>query len=309
MMETFDLDTASGTALQCYRWLPDQAPKATIQIAHGMGEHAKRYDWTAQQLNSAGYAVYAADHRGHGATCQSSPGAQLGDLGPGGWDKTIADVHDLHLAISRDYPDLPQVLFGHSMGAMITQQYLYRFGDSLSAAVISGSPGFGGRFQLWLSHTIARFESWRHGHDGESALLDKLLFGDANKPFESPDATGFEWLSRDPSQVGKYIDDPLCGFVLRAGSVAEMVAGSRQARSKAAIASLPAQLPVYLFSGSEDPVHSEEKGLQRILTVYRHSFSKVTYKLYSGGRHEMLNETNRQEVIDDLARWLSTTLN
>jgi len=191
---------------------------------------------------------------------------------------------------------------------MLTQQYLYRHADGLSAAVISGSPGFGGAFQLWLSHTIARFERWRHGAAGESPLLQKMIFGDANKSFDGPDATGFEWLTRDTEQMQRYVDDPLCGFVLRSGSLADLFAGAREARRRESVRGIPGNLPVYVFSGSDDPVHGEQKGLNRLLGAYREQLENVTSKLYPGGRHEMLNETNRQEVVDDLRRWLAGAL-
>lgn len=307
-METRTLNTSSGTELTYYVWLPEQAPTATLQIAHGMGEHAQRYDWFANQLTARGFAVYAGDHRGHGATRIGAPSMQLGDMGPGGWDATIKDMHELHQLVSQTHDALPHVLMGHSMGSMLTQQYLYRHPDGLSAAIISGSPGFGAWFPVWLLHTIARFESWRHGHDGESALLDKMLFGNSNENFDSDTATGFEWLSRDPDEVQKYVDDPLCGFVLRAGSVAEMLSGSREAKRSKSVARLPQLLPIHIFSGSADPVHDEEKNLQRMLKAYRGVCSNVSYQIYPDGRHEMLNETNRQQVADDLIGWLASVL-
>ena len=221
-METLTLDVADGHTMHCYRWLPESDPIATVQIAHGMGEHAARYDWTAGHLTDAGFAVYAQDHRGHGLS--SSPEG-YGDMGEDGWNRTISDAAELTSHIKADHPGLPHALVGHSMGSMLSQQYLYRFGSELDAAVLSGSPGLGSPFQLWLSHTIARFESWRHGFDAHSELLQNLLFGKSNEPFDGPNATGFEWLSRDPAQVQLYVDDPACGFVLRAGSVANLMAG------------------------------------------------------------------------------------
>jgi len=304
-MEAHVIETTRGTRLHYYRWLPAGTPVATIQIAHGMGEHAARYDWAARELNAAGYAVYADDHRGHGRTAADDG---LGDLGADGWNRTISDAYDLHRQIGADFPDLPHVLLGHSMGAMLTQQYLYRHAGGLSAVVISGSPGFGGAFQLWLSHTIARFERWRRGPAGESPLLQKMIFGDANKNFDGPGATGFEWLSRDAEQVQRYVDDPLCGFVLRSGSLADLFAGAREARRKESVDGIPTDLPVYVFSGADDPVHGEQKGLERLLDAYRRQLDNVTWKIYPGGRHEMLNETNRQEVMDDLRGWLASTL-
>jgi len=304
-MESFILDTSSGTRLHYYRWLPDADVLGTIVIAHGMGEHARRYDWVAGQLNSAGYAVYAPDHRGHGATAVDQ---QYGDMAEDGWNKVIADVHDLVALATLQNPEVPRVLLGHSMGAMLTQQYLYRYPETLDAAVISGSPGFGSPFQLWLTHLIARFERWRHGASGESALLDKMIFGDANSSFESEGASGFEWLTRDKAQMQAYVDDPQCGFVLRAGSLANLFAGAREARRKTSVRQLPHQLPVYIFSGADDPVHGDEAGLRRLLDAYTGQLERVDYVLYPGGRHEMLNETNRQQVMDDLTGWLARTV-
>ncbi len=304
-METLTLTVTDGHNMHYYRWLPDEDPVATLQIAHGMGEHAARYDWTARHLTDAGFAVYAQDHRGHG---RSSAEDRYGDMGEDGWNRTISDAAELTNAIKGNHPGLPHALVGHSMGSMLSQQYLYRFGGELDAAVLSGSPGLGSPFQLWLSHTIARFEAWRHGHDGQSELLQNLLFGKSNEPFDGPDATGFEWLSRDPEQVQLYVDDPACGFVLRAGSVANLMAGAREARKKSFIADIPADLPIYVFAGQADPVHGEEKGLNRLLKRYRERIEQVDYRLYPDGRHEMLNETNRDEVVTDLITWLRQTL-
>ena len=304
-LKTLTLERPDGHVMHYYRWLPEGDPVATIEIAHGMGEHAARYDWTAGRLTEAGFAVYAQDHRGHGA---SSSLESFGDMGEDGWNRTIEDAEALREHIKTTYPNVKHALLGHSMGAMLTQQYLYRFGSGLDAAVISGSPGLGTPFQLWLSHLLARFEAWRLGADAHSEFLQGQLFGKSNEPFEGEDATGFEWLSRDADQVQKYVDDPACGFVLRAGSLANLMAGAREARKKEAVAGIPADLPVYVFSGSADPVHGEEKGLERLLARYRARLQHVDYRLYPDGRHEMLNETNRDEVAADLVNWLRQTL-
>jgi len=304
-MQTQTLNVADGHTMHYYRWMPAGDPVATVQIAHGMGEHALRYDWTAGHLTDAGFAVYAQDHRGHGA---SSTPESYGDMGQDGWNRTISDAAELTKYMKSKHPGLPHALVGHSMGSMLAQQYLYRFGKDLDAAVLSGSPGLGSPFQLWLSHTIARFEAWRHGADGHSDLLQNLLFGKSNEPFDGPNATGFEWLSRDSAQVNLYVDDPACGFVLRAGSVANLMAGAREARKKSFIADIPAELPVYVFAGQADPVHGEERGLNRLLARYRAQIKQVEYRLYPDGRHEMLNEANRDEVAADLVGWLKQTL-
>lgn len=304
-MDTLTLTMSDGHVMHGYRWLPSAPPWATVQIAHGMGEHAARYDRFAGRLTDSGFAVYAQDHRGHG---RSATPETWGDMGEDGWNRTISDAAELRGQIAREHPGLPHALVGHSMGAMLTQQYLARFGEGLDATVLSGSPGLGAPFQLWLSHTIARFEAWRLGPAGHSELLQNMIFGKSNEPFDGDGATGFEWLSRDAVEVQKYVDDPACGFVLRAGSLAGLMAGAREARRKRTVEKIPAELPVYVFSGSADPVHGEEKGLERLLKAYRARLTSVDYRLYPDGRHEMLNETNRDEVSTDLIDWLTRTL-
>jgi alpha-beta hydrolase superfamily lysophospholipase len=297
--EEVEFVASDGKEIHCYRWHVAGKPRAIVQIAHGMGEHAARYRDVARRLVAAGYAVVANDHRGHGDTAGLE---HLGDFGPGGWDRVIADTYEINAHVADQFPGTPRVLLGHSMGAMLTQQYLYRHGATLQGVVISGSPGLGAIFQLFLMHTIARFERARLGADATSALLDRLVFGAANDPFEGD--TGFEWLSRDAEQVRRYVADPFCGFVLRTGGLCDLFAGARQARKKKWIAQIPTQLPIYVFSGSADPVGT---GLQRLEKRYRAAgIADLTVRMYEGGRHEMFNETNRDEVIDDLICWLDS---
>lgn len=295
---------SDGARIQRYRWSADNA-RAIIHISHGMGEHAARYDRVARALNDAGYTVYANDHRGHGLT---APPGQQGWLGEDGWNRLITDLREMIRAEKKAHPGVPMVLFGHSMGSMASQQYICRYGKSIDAVVLSGSPGFSSGLQSFMSRSIARFERWRLGADADSELLQGLLFGKSNEPFESDEATGFEWLSRDADEVRAYIDDPMCGAVLTAGSLVDLFNGARRAADPKIIAAIPQQLPVYVFSGSDDPVHGEEKNLSRLLARYRDRLADVTYRLYPGGRHEMLNETNRDAVTRDLIVWLNKAL-
>jgi alpha-beta hydrolase superfamily lysophospholipase len=297
--DVFGFVASDGKEIQCYRWLGAGRPRAMVQIAHGMGEHAKRYRDIARRLVAAGYAVVANDHRGHGDTAGPE---HLGDLGPGGWDRVIEDAFEINAHVGAQLPGVPRVLLGHSMGAMLTQQYVYRHGSTLQAVVISGSPGIGAALQLFVMHTIARFERARLGAAVSSPLLDRLVFGAANDPFEGD--TGFEWLSRDAEQVRRYVEDPYCGFVLRTGGMCDLFAGAREARRKKSIALIPKTLPIYVFSGGADPVFAGT-GLQRLEARYRKAgIVDLTVRLYEGGRHEMFNETNRDEVTDDLLAWL-----
>ncbi len=303
-VEEFEFAASDGTSLHCYRWSPTSKPRAAIHIAHGMGEHAARYDALGRELANEGYLVVADDHRGHGRT--AAPGTH-GDLGSDGWNRVVQDFREINEHFDALAPGAPKVLLGHSMGSMLSQLYVNRHGHSIDALVLSGSPGIGTPFSLWLSHTIARIERLRLGREAVSALMDRLIFGAANEPFEGE--TGFEWLSRDAEQVKRYVEDAHCGFVLRVGSLCDMFAASRDARKPARIANVPAALPVFVFSGSADPVHGEGKGIERLLARYRAAgLERVTHKLYPEGRHEMLNEINRDEVVRDLLDWLHITL-
>jgi alpha-beta hydrolase superfamily lysophospholipase len=303
-MEQFSLTASDGHEVACFAW-PVEQPRAVIQLSHGMGEHARRYDLTAQQLNAQGYSVYANDHRGHGDTS----GPALGYMGADGWNRSLADMYELNRLIAGKHPNVKLALFGHSMGSMLAQQYITRYGCSIDALVLSGSPGFKKTRLGFISGWMMKFEQWRFGPDGDSELMQKALFGSNNDPFDGPSATGSEWLSRDQAQVDLYVNDDKCGFVLTPGSLIDLSQGSAITQNKLSIDKIPQNLPVYVFSGSEDPVHGERVDLDRMVNAYRkRGLTDLSYKLYPGGRHEMLNETNQQEVIDDVLAWMDTRL-
>jgi len=305
----FELRSLDGQRFACCSWLPTDDPRAIVQIAHGMGEHKDRYADVAEALTTQGYAVYASDHRGHGGTIADNlPGA----MGKDGWRLTLTDMNYLAEYSMRAHPGRPSVLLGHSMGAALSQQYLYLYGHHLSGAVLSGSPGFGNPLQFMLLQLIARAEALRSGPDMQSALLQGLLFGQNNKVFEQAapnDAlTGFEWLSKDGHQVAAYLNDSKCGFVLSPASLAQFFSGMRQACDARNVRAIKKRLPVYVLSGADDPVHNNQRGLIKLVETYRRAGLRVEYKLYPEGRHEMLNETNRVEVVAQLLDWLGATL-
>ncbi|MGI9324997.1 MAG: alpha/beta fold hydrolase [Pseudomonadales bacterium] len=307
--EQIPLRGDDGQEIYAVRWLPDlstgSAPRGSIVIAHGMGEHILRYEPLARALTEAGYAAYGKDHRGHGRTADPS---SLGDMGEDGWNKSITDTRNMVELARSEQRQSPCVLLGHSMGAMLGQQFLYRHGYLLDAVVLSGSPGFGNPLAGLVSLLIAQFERLRLGGSGESALMQKLLFGKSNDAFDGPTATGFEWLSRDPEQVQHYVDDDFCGFVLRTASLVRLFNGAREAARETNVRTIPKTLPLYIFSGSDDPVHDDQSNLQRMLEKYRAVGLQPEYKIYPGGRHEMFNETNSDEVTTDLLDWLARTL-
>jgi alpha-beta hydrolase superfamily lysophospholipase len=299
----FTHQASDGKTLFVYRFLPDEGTpvKAIVHLAHGMAEHAARYARVAEALTAAGYAVYVNDHRGHGKT--ASP-EELGFFAEkDGFARVVGDLVELVAHEKKEHPDLPLLLIGHSMGSYMVQEFIIDHGREIAGAVISGSAG---KPNLLASagRLVARAERLRAGARGKSKLLGDLSFGAFNKQF-APTRTAFDWLSRDVAEVDKYVTDPLCGFdvttslwvdVLDAlGSIARP---ERQAR-------IPKDLPIYVFSGSEDPVSEKTKSLEQLLAAYRLAGVRdVAHRFYPGARHETLNETNRDEVTRDLITWL-----
>jgi len=291
-------------ALFVYRWLPENPVKAVVQIAHGWGEHAGRYARIADALCREGYAVYANDHRGHGHTARTPE--ELGFFsGRDGWTKCAGDLWQLHQHIAASHPDAPIVILGHSMGSFMTQQFISEHGDVLAGAVLSGSngaPPSSARVGVWLAY----LERLRVGPRGKSRLMNRLVFGAFNKPFE-PARTPFDWLSRDPAEVDRYIADPLCGafestvqlYIDVLGALPDVGKVARQAR-------IPKKLPIYIFGGTRDPVGSN---IEELVEAYRAAgIQDVRHQFYVRGRHESLNETNRDEVTRDLIQWLNSVV-
>jgi len=299
-MEQYFFTSSDNTKINAYRWKPEGSPKALIHISHGMGEHAARYDWTARKLTESGYLVTANDHRGHGKTAEV-----LGDFGENGWALMVSDLSELIKSNAKEYPDIPVILFGHSMGSMLGEHFVTQFAEDIDILVLSGSPGFSPSLLGWISRQLCRFENWRLGPRKESALLNFLIFGASNKNFEAEGDTGFEWLSREASEVKQYVEDPLCGFVPFPASLKGMFEGVKHMQDKNNILCIPKSLPIYLFSGSADPVHGEMANINRLLAAWKNQGLEIETCFYEDGRHEMLNETNKEEVIQSVIDWLA----
>ncbi|MBK8470355.1 MAG: alpha/beta hydrolase [Actinomycetales bacterium] len=297
-----------GTPLHVFRWLPDAParPKAVVQLAHGMAEHAARYARFAEVLTDAGYAVYADDHRGHGRTAGSLERA--GYLADGnGWQIVVDDLYAVSHAIGEEQPGLPLYFFGHSMGSMLGRSYAIRHGEELAGLVLSGTSGDPGVLGV-AGRAIAAVEARVRGRKTPSPLLDKLTFGGFNKPFE-PGRTKFDWLSRDPAEVDFYIEDPFCGFVCSAGFFQDLLGGVSFINADSQVAKIPRTLPILLMSGAEDPVGGQTKGVQSVAEQLRRlGVHDVAVHFYADARHEILNEINRDEVMADVVEWLDAHL-
>ena len=301
--ETFTFKASDGVQIFTYKWMPDEASvvKGAVQIAHGMAEHAARYERFAEALTKAGYAVYANDHRGHGKTAGSQE--EIGCFADeNGWEKVVEDMHTLTSIIKKDYPKKPFFLFGHSMGSFLSRHYSMLYANELSGLVLSGTggdPGIIGKIGLLIAKMDARI----HGKKAKSEIMNKLSFGAFNGAFK-PNRTDYDWLSRDNAEVDKYISDPLCGTVFTAGFFCEMLGGIGYINKKENIAKIPKNLPIYIFSGAKDPVGASTKGVTQVYkTLKAAGLGDLTLKFYENGRHEMLNEINRDEVFKDMIAW------
>ena len=297
----FQITTPDGHIIHGTHW-PAAKPCGIVQIFHGLGEHHGRYARFAALANAEGLAVVAHDHRGHGEHAEL-PG-HFADAK--GWQKLIDDGLLVNEWIGEQYPGLPLVLLGHSMGSYIAQYFTMQHFQRVSALLLSGST-WPNRLSLFAGRILALVESKRIGLRGKSPLLDKLGINDFNKPFE-PARTRMDWLSRDDDEVDRFIDDPLCGGPYTCGLWLDLLGGLRAITSDDVLLRIPANMPLLLTGGSDDPIGGD-KGITRLAMHYAQTgHSRLAVKIYQGGRHEMFNETNRDEFSTDVIAWIRQRL-
>lgn len=302
----FRFKSDEGTEIFVYKWLPEENVeiKGVVQIAHGMAETAARYERLAKKLTEEGFAVYANDHRGHGKTAGSVE-AQGVLADSDGFDWMVKDVHKLTGIIKENYGSLPVFLLGHSMGSFVTQKYMMLYGNELKGAILSGTNGKQG-LMLTVASFIANGECKKNGRNAKSPKMNQMSFGSFNNSFK-PARTDFDWLSRDNAEVDKYIADPYCGAMFTAGFFYDFLQGLKSLEKQENLTKIPKNLPVYLFSGALDPVGKAGKGVKSLFESYKAlGIKDVSMKLYEGARHEMFNETNRDEVTADLVKWINS---
>lgn len=278
---TISVESNDGIALQTYRWAPDGKPRAVVQLQHGLAEHAARYHRFAAALTEAGYLVYGPDGRGSGRTAHGN----FGDWGPDGWPGWVEDLDCLNRRIRADQPGLKVALFGHSLGSFASQQYVLDHSADIDAMVLSGTSDVG------------PMSAQRAG--------DKPFdLSDFNAPFDH--RTGYEWLSRDEAEVDAYVADPACGFVAPPFKGIESRARCSDPEQ---VAYVRAGLPILLISGDADPLAGGGALIKAVADRYHAAgVTDVTTRLYPQGRHEMLNETNRDEVTADILSFLDRTV-
>ncbi|MGG3467188.1 lysophospholipase [Neobacillus pocheonensis] len=303
-MKSFTFKSDDGVEIFTRKWDSESKtrPNAIIQIAHGMAEHIERYDNFANELVSHNFIVYGNDHRGHGITAQlNNCSGYFAD--EQGFEKVVRDMHLLTTRIEKEYPDVPIILFGHSMGSFLSRRYIQLYGDNLAGVILSGTggnPGIMGK----IGQLIAAREMRKKGPQTPSSLLNNLTFGSYNKGFK-PTRTEFDWLSREDREVDKYIEDPMCGGIFTSGFFNDLLTGIESINKPENLKMIPTKLPIFLISGREDPVGSNAKGVLKTFKAYQQAgIEDVTYQLYEGARHEILNETNKEDVYADIINWI-----
>ena len=287
---------SAGGKQQVYglAYVPEQ-PRGMVQIAHGMAEHMGRYREFMDVLAKQGYIVFGSDHLGHGKTAKSKE--ELGDFGPqDGFDRLVTDLHQMTMYMQGQYPGMPVFFLGHSMGSFALRLYLTRYGKELQGAVLSGTGGK--RAGAALMGALCR-----KGGGKPNRLVDRLAFGSFNRGIPHP-RTSFDWLSRDGERVDDYIADPLCGFLFTTRSFGELFSAIARCNRPETFRQTP-DLPLLLISGDKDPVGAYGKGVQQVAENYRQAgLHQVECRLYPGARHEVLNETNREQVYQDVLAFL-----
>ena len=300
-MEVLKLKLSDGKELSYRRWLPKGEVRRNLLLLHGMAEHGGRYNDFATYLNTLGYGVYAPDHRGHGLTAE---GETLGWFAAkDGWQRVVSDGYELAQHIEAESPKIELHLFGHSMGSFLARDLIGQYPKLFKKVVLSGTGADQGVLGA-VGKALAKIRAFFNGGKKPDKLLDKLSFGSFSKAFV-PVKTKFDWLSRDEAMVQAYIDDPLCGFVCTSRFFVDLLTGVKRANNPQPLQGLSKNLPILLISGSEDPVGGFGKGVKKVQELYKGAgLRRVKLELIEDGRHEIINEINRQEVFEIIGKWL-----
>ena len=298
-------DSCGLGKIHACRWTPEGEVKAVLQIIHGIAEFVERYEDFANYLNKQGILVVAEDHMGHG---QSINNGGIQGYFHGGWFAAVADSYKLLEDTKQEFPQVPYILFGHSMGSFMARTILCKYPDSgIDAAIICGTgwqPAFALPALAKVIDTIAR----KNGEEKPNETLQNMVFGSYNKKVEHP-RTEFDWLSRDKAQVDAYIAHPLCGFTASAGLLRDMMLGIAYIERSDSLNAMKKDLPVFFIAGGDDPVGSYGKGVHQAADAFKKAgMTDVSVRLYPLGRHEILNEINKEEVYEDVTRWIASKI-
>lgn len=295
------------------KWLPPCGirPRATVQITHGIAEHSGRYDRFARFLTAQGCVVYAIDLRGHGETAGLD---NLGQAGLTAWDDMTADIRQLSDIARTEHSSTPLIAFGHSMGSALTQSHIQNHGDLLAGAILCGTMGaMPGLDEAQYERAIQELHVLATGADARMPcqVLGKMLAG-FNAPFVKnvPNPTGSEWQTSDAEEIRLFQADPLCGKPFSNSMTYSVLKGFHDLWLPGKESRIPVDLPILIIAGTNDPVGDKTRTIQDLITRYMsQGHLTLTYRFYSSGRHEILNETEKDQVHRDVGHWLSQIVN
>jgi len=296
-----------NTEIHTVEWKPEGEVKAVLQISHGMVEYVNRYDEFAEYLCSRGIYVVGNDHLGHGKSIQSKADhgffhEKYGNV------YVLGDMHTLRQRTMEKYADVPYFMFGHSMGSTFLRQYIQMYGNGLSGVILSGVVSEQPAAKLLaakkLCKAIATCKGWRY----RSKLVNDLAFGSYNKKFKEA-ITKVDWITSDPDKLQEYMSDALCSFMFTVNAYYHMFEVMQAIQKKEGILMIPKNLPILMAAGSDDPVGDFGRGVKRVYERYQDlGIRDIMLKLYDRGRHEILNEKDRQRVYRDIHEWIKSKI-
>jgi len=303
------LSNDEKTAIHAVKWVPDSGKyKAILQITHGMQEYIERYEGLAEFLTEKGYMVVGHDHLGHGASVLSE--AELGyfcEKNPS--DVLVQDIHKLRALIQEENPDTPYFMAGHSMGSFLLRKYLTCYNENLRGAIIMGTgfiPEKMTNLAMKITTFVGNIRGWKH----RSKLIQSLAFGADYKAF---DMTGEHpensWLTKDVEVVNAYYKDPKCNYIFTVNGYKGLFEAVNYSCNPENVAKVPKKLPLFIISGDKDPVGSLGAGVKIVYDMHKDAGAlDVTYKLYENDRHELVNETDKQKVFEDVLAWMNVRI-
>jgi len=304
-MKTFTFKSSDNENIFVYKWMPDNnlQPKAILQIAHGMAEHATRYNEFAEELIKHNFIVYANDHRGHGQTAKS-----VNEQGffatKNGWNLVVEDMFLLTNLIKKENPNIPVFLLGHSMGSLLTRTYIIKYQNNVNGIILSGTSGEKGML-IKSAKFLSKILTITQGKQTPTNLMNNMSFGKFNDKFK-PNRTPFDWLSTNNENVDNYIADPFCGAIFSTQFFNDLSSGVDFINKKENILKIEKKLPILMISGEDDPVGNFTKGVKMVYNTYNElGINNIEVRFYKNFRHEILNETNRKQVFADIIEWIN----
>jgi len=302
-MERFLFKADDGTEISAAKWMPKNEPVGLIQIVHGMNEHIGRYDETAKFFVEKGYAVFGEDHRGHGLTGKNGQMGHFADKE--GSLKVIEDNHTLLKMMKKEYPGKKLILYGHSMGSFISRNLAWKYGEDIDFLLLSGSGNFSNGY-IYSNLFLLSFFSLFKKQTDSLLFVHNIGMKDLNKSFE-PRNTDYDWLSTDPAIAQEFINDPLCGAMNSIAFYKDLMSFMKSMQNKENIAKIPKNLPIFIFSGSMDPVGKNGKTVQ---TTYKNyvtaGLKNIKLKIFEGYRHELHKEPVKEQLFNEILEWIKS---